>query len=115
MIVQRKPWRKALPFFGYALAMGATGYFAWSAWHGERGLMARQHYEAQIAQREATIETLKAERAGWEKRVSMLQPEHIDRDLLEERARATLNSGHPNEVIVLFDEPVPPSGKTPQN
>ncbi len=36
------------------------------------------------------------------KRVAMLEAEHIDKDLLEERALAVLNAGHPNDVIVLL-------------
>jgi cell division protein FtsB len=109
MIVQRRLWRRALPVFGYCVALACTGYFAWSAWHGDRGLMARQHYEAQIAAREALVKQLTGEREGWQKRVSMLESEHIDKDLLEERALAVLNAGHPNDVIVLLPETAKPA------
>jgi cell division protein FtsB len=113
MIVQRRLWRRIAPLFGYSLALAATGYFAWSAWHGERGLMARQHYEGQIASREAQIAALKAEREAWQKRVNMLQSEHIDKDLLEERASSILNAGHPNDVIVLLPETAASTAKNP--
>ncbi len=66
--------------------------------------MARQHYEGQIADREAQIKQLKSESKAWANRVSMLQNEHIDKDLLEERALAVLNAGHQNDVIVLFPD-----------
>jgi cell division protein FtsB len=104
MIVQRRLWRRAVPVFAYAVALTATAYFTWSAWHGDRGLMARQHYESQIAARESLVKDLKSERERWQKRVSMLEADHIDKDLLEERALAVLNSGHPNDVIVLLPE-----------
>jgi cell division protein FtsB len=104
MIVQRRLWQRAVPVLAYVVALTATSYFAWSAWHGDRGLMARQHYEDQIASREKLIHDLKTERERWQKRVSMLETEHIDKDLLEERALAILNSGHLNDVIVLLPE-----------
>jgi cell division protein FtsB len=107
MIVQRRLWRRLAPLFGYAVALTATGYFAWSAWHGDRGLVARQHYEAQIAAREAQIKALKDEREAWQRRVSMMEAEHLDKDLLEERALSVLNAGHPNDVIVLLPETAP--------
>jgi cell division protein FtsB len=110
MIVHRSLFRRLAPLFGYALTLTATGYFAWSAWHGDRGLMARQHYEAQIAAREAQIKALKDEREAWRRRVSMLESEHIDKDLLEERSLAVLNAGHPNDVIVLLPETAPANG-----
>jgi cell division protein FtsB len=110
MIVQRRFLRRAAPAIGYVVALTATGYFAWSAWHGDRGLMARQHYEDQIAAREQLIKDLTSERDGWQKRVSMLESEHIDKDLLEERALAVLNAGHPNDVIVLLPETAQAAG-----
>ena len=42
----------------------------------------------------------KAERDGWETRVSGLRPHHLDPDTLDERARAMLNLADPTEVIV---------------
>jgi cell division protein FtsB len=104
MIVQRRFLRRIAPLFGYVVALAATGYFAWSAWHGDRGLMAREHYEEQIAARSKLIGDLKTERERWQKRVSMLESEHIDKDLLEERALSVLNAGHANDVIVLLPE-----------
>jgi cell division protein FtsB len=102
MIVSRKPWSKVVPLFGYGIALAATGYFAWSAWHGDRGLMARQHYEQQIAERKAMIAALKDERDRWTRRSATLRSQQIDRDALEERALSVLNAGHENDVVVLL-------------
>ena len=103
MIIRRNPLQRLVPYIGYAFAFAATGYFTWSAWHGERGIMARMHYEQQIDERQKTIADLKSDRHAWENRVAMLQSEHIDKDLLEERARIVMNAAHPNDVIVQFD------------
>jgi cell division protein FtsB len=64
-----------------------TGYFGWNAIQGDRGLVAEQT-------------AAKAERDGWETRVSGLRARHLDPDTLDERARAMINLADPNEVIV---------------
>lgn len=39
---------------------------------------------------EVEIAALTAERQGWEKRLSLMRDQAVDRDLLEERGRAVL-------------------------
>jgi cell division protein FtsB len=103
MIVQKSPLKRVFPVLAHVAALAVTGYFAWSAWHGDRGLVAREHYESQIAERRDRLAALEAETAIWRARVAMLEPRHIDRDLLEERAAILLNAAHPNDLVVLFD------------
>jgi len=86
----------------YALSGAAVGYFAYHAHHGERGLHAKTGYKIRIAQLEAEIRGVKAEKFEWERRVALLRADNLDRDLLDERARALLNSVHKNEVIVIL-------------
>ncbi len=95
---------------GYGLALAATTYFAWSAWHGERGLMARQHYEQQIASREALLATLTAEKDIWLRRVSLLDSEHIDKDMLEERAARCSMPAIPTRLWCCSPSPKRPYG-----
>lgn len=78
----------------------ASAFFAWNAWIGERGLMARQEHKIRIAQLERQLDELVIERTGYERRVNAISYDAVDRDLLEERARAVLNYAHRNDVVI---------------
>ena len=59
----------------------------------------------QIREASATRDAVAAERAVWERRVSLLRPTSVDPDLLEERARTVLNLGQPDELVILLNQP----------
>jgi cell division protein FtsB len=102
MITRRRVRNVLLALGFYALSGAAVGYFAWHAHHGERGLHAKAGYKIRIAQLEQEIRGVRGERAEWERRVALLRADNLDRDLLDERARALLNSAHKNDVIVIL-------------
>jgi cell division protein FtsB len=74
--------------------------FAWYAYIGPRGYDYRSSLDIKIA--ELADENLKLadEKSTLEKRVKLMRPEHIDRDMLEERARGDLKMAYPDELIV---------------
>jgi cell division protein FtsB len=74
--------------------------FAWYANKGPRGFAYRDGLEIKIAELEVENAGLVAEKNALEKRVQLLRPEHIDRDMLEELARRDLRMVYPNELIV---------------
>jgi cell division protein FtsB len=82
----------------YTLAALVIGYFGVNAFTGNHGLRARQDLDQQIAALSTELKVLRTERANWERRVSLLQPESIDADMLDERARALLNYVDPREL-----------------
>jgi cell division protein FtsB len=86
----------------YALSGAAVGYFAYHAHHGDRGLHAKAGYKIRIFALEDETRLVKIERSEWERRVTLLRAENLDRDLLEERARALLNVVHKNDVVVIL-------------
>jgi cell division protein FtsB len=45
-------------------------------------------------------DALEAERQPMANRVKLLESAHIDRDLLDERARAVLNLAAPDEIVI---------------
>jgi len=105
-MVTRKPLRSLLTAIG--LFIGAAlliGYFWVNAYTGPNGLNARQDLDTRIAQLNAELATLKAERSRWERRVSLLQPESIDPDMLDERARALLDYVDPNDLTLQVARP----------
>ena len=85
----------------YTIAALLIGYFGVNAFTGNHGLRARQDLDHEVAQLTGELAALKAERATLERRVSLLRPESIDADMLDERARALLDYSDPRELILL--------------
>jgi cell division protein FtsB len=85
-----------------ALFLAVSGYFAWHAVHGERGLMARDKRQADIVSARAELTRAETERGAMERRVAGLRGDRLDRDQLEERARSLLNMVGRDEVIVPY-------------
>ncbi|MBI2719788.1 MAG: septum formation initiator family protein [Rhizobiales bacterium] len=89
------------------VCLALLGYFAWHAYYGERGLPYRDRLAAQaqgLADRYAVIED---RRKKIEHRVSLVRPDSIDPDMLDELARAQLEMAAPNEFVVLRDGQIP--------
>ena len=85
----------------YVLAALLIGYFAINAYTGSRGLRARQDLDQRIAALTRQIDDVKAERIQWERRVALLKSDHIDPDMLDERARALLDYTDPRELVLI--------------
>lgn len=105
-MVTRKRLRTVLNALAlYTIAALVIGYFGVNAYSGNHGLRARQDLDQQIAQLSDELSSLKAERAGWERRVVLLKPESIDPDMLDERARVLLNYADPRELTLRLKQP----------
>jgi cell division protein FtsB len=89
----------------YTIAALVIGYFGVNAYSGNHGLRARQDLDQQIAQLSDELDSLKAERATWERRVALLRPQSIDPDMLDERARVLLNYADPRELTLRLKQP----------
>jgi len=78
-------------------------YFCYHLLVGPRGYFKLKSLEYEIAKVEGELESLTAEREAIEKKVVMMRPGSIDRDLLEERIRKTLGYTGQQEYILLQD------------
>ncbi|MBN9670669.1 septum formation initiator family protein [Labrenzia aggregata] len=83
------------------IAVSALGYFGFHAMSGELGMVGRAMIERQVSELEAELVDLSAERRELAARVSLLRPESLDPDMLDERARLNLNLAQKNELVVL--------------
>lgn len=92
--------RRARMMLAPSVFLAITGYFAWNATQGDRGLKAYAQRKNLLHQVLVDQEAAKAERDGWETRVAGLRARHLDPDTLDERARAMLNLAQPTDVIV---------------
>ncbi|WP_208983780.1 FtsB family cell division protein [Pannonibacter carbonis] len=82
-------------------ASAVLAYFAYHAVNGEFGMAGRERIEHQVAALEAELRVLTDEREHIATRVSLLRPESLDPDMVDERARANLNVVHVNELAIL--------------
>ena len=76
-------------------------YFCYHLIAGQRGYFRLISLESRIANISSEYESLKIEREAVEKKVVMMRPGSIDRDLLEERVRYVLGYTYDNEIILL--------------
>jgi len=84
--------------------LAVSGYFVWHAAHGERGLIAREHRIADIAAARTELARAEADRDAIERRVTGLRSDRLDRDQLDERARALLNMAGRDEIVVPYPQ-----------
>ncbi len=76
-------------------------YFLYHAIQGDRGFLAWLSLNKDLEQAKLAAVEVEAQRERLERRVGRLQPEHLDPDLLDERARALLNLGRHDEVGIV--------------
>ncbi|NQV44272.1 MAG: septum formation initiator family protein [Rhodospirillales bacterium] len=80
----------------------AIAYFGFHVVHGERGLLTYWRLKQMIAETQPVLDEARVQRKMLENRVSLLRPDNLDPDMLEERARVMLNFGYANDLIILY-------------
>jgi len=100
MTLVREIRRRAVHVVGPILGLLVLSYFVYHSFQGERGLLAWVQLGQEIEQAQALRDQTAAERAHLESLVSLLQREHIDADLLDERARLLIGLGRRDELVI---------------
>jgi len=85
----------------FIVALSLTIYFSYHLIAGPRGYLELKQLETQVSMETQKLEDLTKEREAVEKKVVMMRPGSIDRDLLEERARYILGYTSKEEYILL--------------
>lgn len=85
----------------YALSGVASFYFVYTAINGDRGLKTKADYKVQIAALREQLAQLNADRQEWDHRITLMRSEAVDRDLLEEQIRETLDFADPRDLVVF--------------
>ncbi|WP_201240420.1 FtsB family cell division protein [Rhodothalassium salexigens] len=89
---------RALPA---AVALLVLAYFGYHALHGKYGFFAYSRLVDEHAQLSAEARRLMAERRALEAQVSLMRPDRLDADWLDEEARRSLGYLHPQDVVVI--------------
>jgi len=101
MLLRTRARAILVPLAFYLVIGVSSGYLVWQASSGERGLKAKVAHDAQMAQLQDELTGLRQTRAGWERRVAAMRSESVDRDLLDEEARAVLDRVGKDDVVVF--------------
>jgi cell division protein FtsB len=83
----------------YTMAAALVGYFGVNAYTGKYGLNARLELDQEIVALTSELARLKRERADGEHRISLLRPDRLDPDTLDERARYQLDYANPHDLV----------------
>jgi cell division protein FtsB len=100
--IRRKLPQVLAPLFGAAM----MAYFGYHAVQGDRGLIAWWSLRYEIEKADYELAEVTAVKQALEHKVSLLRPESLDRDMLEERARIMLGSVNADDFII----PMPGTG-----
>ena len=92
-----RPRQLLMPLFGF----GAAGYFVFNLFIGDYSLAALHRLRAEGVELRAELSKVQKQRQEFELRVSLMRPESIDPDMLDERARETLNLSHPDDITIV--------------
>ncbi|AVF05348.1 MAG: hypothetical protein Devi2KO_05780 [Devosia indica] len=102
------PTRLKRPAFWRPLALTVTllgfqGYLGYSAISGQFGIENREDILADIEILQDRSAALQAEIDAYRHRVSLMNPRHLDPDIITERARAMLNMAHADDILVMVN------------
>lgn len=84
----------------WIVTLGILTLFAHSGLSGEHGLSALRQAEALEQELAVELDQLRDERAEIANRVARLDERYLDLDLLDERIRAVLGHGRPDEILI---------------
>ncbi|WP_298427054.1 septum formation initiator family protein [Rhodoblastus sp.] len=102
MVVRTRFTAIALPLLFHVFSGAVGGFFVWHAFHGERGVAADLETRREMADIEAQLKAVRAEKAEWLKKVDLLRGPVVDRDLLDEEARNLLNRVGKSDLVVIL-------------
>ena len=92
--------RKARQVLAPLMGAAVMAYFGYHAVQGDRGLIAWWNLRYAIDRADVELAQVRAEKDTLEHRVSLLRPQSLDRDMLEERAHLMLGSVQGDDLII---------------
>jgi cell division protein FtsB len=87
--------KQVSPLFGLLFLLGI-------ALAGPSGILAWSEYNRTLAEQQAQLAKLRAERNELKNRVALLNPKNVDPDIAGELLRKDLNVVHPDEMVILL-------------
>lgn len=76
-------------------------YFLYHLFSGDHGFFAWRRLEKELMVNRAVLQALETERTKLDRQVTLMKPDRIDRDMLDERVRTMLSAGGERETVIL--------------
>jgi len=95
---QRNTGRLIVP----GLAVVFLSYFGFHAYHGEYGINSKYQTERHIVELQAKLDRTTEQRKEIERRVQLLHDGTVEKDMLDEYARRTLDYAQPDELTIML-------------
>ena len=93
----RRSLRRAItPCLGFFALL----YFGYHTVQGDRGVIAYLRLSANLERTEMALQESIESRQALARRVDLLRPDNLDRDMLDEQARQILGLAHPHDVVI---------------
>ncbi len=105
MAVRTRARAILIPILFYLVLGAASAWLVWGASQGDRGLEAKANDDVEGAALRLELASIQVEHERWRRRVEGMRSEAVDRDLLDEEARATLDRVGKDDVVI-FTGPV---------
>jgi cell division protein FtsB len=103
MATRQRKQSKVRPLLVPAVCLLLLAYFGYHAVEGDYGHHALQKLKSREADLSDQLARLKDERRALDRRVALMRPESLDPDMIEERARRTLNVARAGDIVILHD------------
>jgi cell division protein FtsB len=94
---KRKLGRFVMPLITVAF----LSYFGYHSIHGDFGLRATEMFDRQRTERQARLSELVAQRETLEREVALMSDGSLERDMLDEKARFSLNMSRTDEIVIF--------------
>jgi cell division protein FtsB len=101
MATRQRKQSRVRPLFLPAVCLLLLGYFGYHAVEGNYGQYALVKLQARETGLGDQLAGLKEERQVLDRRVSLMRPESLDPDMIEERARRALNVARVGDIVIL--------------
>ena len=101
MVIRRRLRAIIFPLALLTFSGSVASYFVWHAVNGQRGIKAKEEFQAEMEVLQSERLALLKEKSGIERRVAMLRGNVVDRELLEEEARRVLGRVHKSDVVIF--------------
>lgn len=83
------------------LAVAFCSYFGYHSIHGDLGLNATKEFEARRIEREVQLADLVKARTALERQVALMSDGSLEKDMLDEKARYSLNVSRSDEIVIF--------------
>lgn len=100
MILIREARKRGRQIIVPIFAAVISGYFAYHAVHGDRGVLAYAELTEQVREARIRLAEARAQREALAMDVHRLQRDSLDLDLLEEQVRAVLNRVDDDDLLI---------------